>query len=109
MLAVGSDCYRAIGGAEALVDKAAEIGQRWLRGIGIARALKTATDLPCTAVQAHRPASARLARMIEIRTSAERPTRITPSAEPHLRNLRIRERSGRQPFLSDGATGSCHS
>jgi len=41
VLAVGSDYYRAIGAAEALVDKAAEIGQKWLRGIGIARHLTT--------------------------------------------------------------------
>ena len=43
MLAVGSDYYRAIGTAEALVEKAAEIGQRWLRGIAFARYLKKAS------------------------------------------------------------------
>ena len=37
VLAVGSDYYRAIGTAEALVDKAAEIGQKWLRGVVFAR------------------------------------------------------------------------
>jgi REP element-mobilizing transposase RayT len=42
VLAVGSEYYRAIGAAEVLVDKAAEIGQRWLRGIGVARFLKAA-------------------------------------------------------------------
>jgi len=42
VLAVGSDFYRAIGTAEALVEKAAEIGQKWLRGIAFARYLKKA-------------------------------------------------------------------
>lgn len=36
---VGSAYPRAIGAAEALLDKATEIGQRWLRGIGMARQL----------------------------------------------------------------------
>jgi hypothetical protein len=40
VLAVGSDYFRAIGGAEVLIDKAREIKQAWLRGIGIARQLK---------------------------------------------------------------------
>jgi len=42
VLAVGSDYYRAIGTVEALVDKAAEIGQKWLRGVVFARYLKKA-------------------------------------------------------------------
>jgi len=45
VLAVGSDYYRAIGAAEALVDKAAEIGQKWPRGVAVARHLKTARGL----------------------------------------------------------------
>jgi len=32
----------AIGTVEALVEKAAEIGQKWLRGVGFARYLKKA-------------------------------------------------------------------
>ena len=42
VLAVGSDYYRAIGAAEALVEKAAEIGQKWLRGVVFARYLTKA-------------------------------------------------------------------
>ncbi len=30
---------RVIGSESALLDKAAEIGQRWLRGLGVARSL----------------------------------------------------------------------
>ena len=43
VLAVGSDYYRAIGTVEALVEKAAEIGQKWLRGIAFARYLTKAS------------------------------------------------------------------
>ena len=39
VLAVKSDYGRAIGAVESLVEKAAEIGQRWLRGIATARRL----------------------------------------------------------------------
>lgn len=39
VLGVGTAYPRAIGAAEALIDKAKEIGQRWLRGIGMARGL----------------------------------------------------------------------
>ena len=37
VLAVGNGYFRAIGDAEALVEKAREIEQHWLRGIGVAR------------------------------------------------------------------------
>ena len=37
--AVRSDFSRAIGAVEILIDKASEIGQRWLRGIATARRL----------------------------------------------------------------------
>mgnify|MGYP001224293304 FL=1 len=40
VLAVGSGYFRAIGAAEILIEKAQEIDQAWLRGIGIARQLK---------------------------------------------------------------------
>ena len=39
VLAVGSGYFRAIGAAEVLIEKAQEIDQAWLRGIGIARQL----------------------------------------------------------------------
>ncbi|MCP5473464.1 MAG: hypothetical protein H7A19_01300 [Rhodanobacteraceae bacterium] len=39
VLAVKSDYNRAIGAVECLVEKAAKIGQRWLRGITTARRL----------------------------------------------------------------------
>jgi len=39
VLAVKSDFSRAMGAVEVLVEKAAEIGQHWLRGIGVARRL----------------------------------------------------------------------
>ncbi|MCB1602207.1 MAG: hypothetical protein KDI66_19455, partial [Xanthomonadales bacterium] len=42
VLAVKSDYSRAIGAVESLVEKAAEIGQRWLRGIATARRLAAA-------------------------------------------------------------------
>jgi len=38
VLAVGSDFHRAVGSVESLLDKAKAMGQRWLQGIGIARA-----------------------------------------------------------------------
>jgi hypothetical protein len=41
VLAVKSDYSRAMGAVECLVEKAAEIGQRWLRGIATARMLVT--------------------------------------------------------------------
>ena len=37
VLAVGSEYFRAIGAADVLLEKAKEIGQFWLRGIGAAR------------------------------------------------------------------------
>ena len=40
VLAVGSGYFRAIGAADLLVEKAQEIDQSWLRGIGIARQLQ---------------------------------------------------------------------
>jgi hypothetical protein len=40
VLAVGSGYFRAIGSAEVLIDKAREIEQAWLRGVGVARQLK---------------------------------------------------------------------
>jgi len=40
VLAVGSGYFRAIGAAEVLIEKAREIRQMWLRGIGVARQLK---------------------------------------------------------------------
>ena len=39
VLAVGSGYFRAIGAADLLIEKAQEIDQSWLRGIGVARAL----------------------------------------------------------------------
>jgi len=39
ILAVGSRYFRAIGAADLLIEKAQEIDQSWLRGIGVARAL----------------------------------------------------------------------
>ena len=39
VLAVKSDYSRAIGAVECMVEKAAKIGQRWLRGITTARRL----------------------------------------------------------------------
>lgn len=39
VLAVGSGYFRAIGAADVLIEKAQEIDQSWLRGIGIARQL----------------------------------------------------------------------
>ena len=39
VLAVGSGYFRAIGAADVLIEKAQEIDQAWLRGIGIARQL----------------------------------------------------------------------
>ena len=41
VLAVKSDYSRAIGAVECLIEKAAEMGQRWLRGIATARWLAT--------------------------------------------------------------------
>ncbi len=38
-MAVGSGFNRAVGQVESLVEKAIEIGQFWLRGVAIARAL----------------------------------------------------------------------
>jgi len=43
VLAVGNGYFRAIGDVEALIEKAREIQQRWLRGIGVARFLSRAT------------------------------------------------------------------
>jgi REP element-mobilizing transposase RayT len=40
VLAVGSGYFRAIGSADVLIEKAREIEQSWLRGIGVARQLK---------------------------------------------------------------------
>ena len=40
VLAVGSGYFRAIGDADVLIEKAREIEQAWLRGIGIARQIK---------------------------------------------------------------------
>ena len=40
VLAVGSGYFRAIGAAKVLIEKAREIEQMWLRGIGVARQLK---------------------------------------------------------------------
>ena len=37
--AVGSSFHRAIGNVQSLLDKATAMGQRWLQGIGVARAL----------------------------------------------------------------------
>lgn len=34
---MGSGYFRAIGAADVLIDKAQEIDQAWLRGIGVAR------------------------------------------------------------------------
>ena len=39
VLAVKSDCSRAIGAVECLLEKAAAMGQQWLRGIATARRL----------------------------------------------------------------------
>ena len=41
VMAVGSSFNRAVGQVESLVDKAKEMGQFWLRGIAVARALAT--------------------------------------------------------------------
>ena len=38
--AVGSGYWRAIGSAGQMVEKAEELGQRWLKGIGLARWLE---------------------------------------------------------------------
>ena len=43
MMAVGSNFNRALGQAESLVQKALEIGQFWLRGVSVARALSAKT------------------------------------------------------------------
>jgi len=40
--AVRSDFSRAMGAVESMIDKASEIGQRWLRGIATARRLARA-------------------------------------------------------------------
>ncbi len=40
VLAVGSGYFRAIGAAEVLIEKARQIEQTWLRGIGVARHLE---------------------------------------------------------------------
>ena len=40
VLAVGSGYFRAIGAADLLIEKAREIEQTWLRGIGAARHLE---------------------------------------------------------------------
>ena len=41
VMAVGSSFNRAVGQVESLVEKAIEIGQSWLRGVSVARALAT--------------------------------------------------------------------
>ena len=47
VLAVGSGYFRAIGAADVLIEKAQEIDQSWLRGIGIARQLmRTPPEAP---------------------------------------------------------------
>ncbi len=38
--ATGSRYYRALGSAQALIDKAHALGQRWLKGVGLARQLE---------------------------------------------------------------------
>ena len=38
-MAVGTGFGRAVGDVDSLIDKARAMGQRWLRGIGTARAL----------------------------------------------------------------------
>ena len=43
VMAVGSSFNRAVGQAESLVQKALEIGQFWLRGVSVARALAART------------------------------------------------------------------
>ena len=40
VLAVGSGYFRAIGAVDLLIEKAREIEQTWLRGIGVARQLE---------------------------------------------------------------------
>jgi len=40
--AVGSGYWRMIGSAEQLMDKAEAIGQRWLKGIAVARQIQKA-------------------------------------------------------------------
>ena len=40
VVAVGSGYFRAIGAADLLIEKAREIEQIWLRGIGVARHLE---------------------------------------------------------------------
>jgi hypothetical protein len=40
--AVGSGYWRMIGTAEQLIEKAEQLGQRWLKGIGTARRLAKA-------------------------------------------------------------------
>ena len=44
VLAVGSGYFRAIGAADVLIEKAREIEQTWLRGIGVARQLERLTS-----------------------------------------------------------------
>ncbi|MGE4073629.1 MAG: hypothetical protein AB7E72_20855 [Lysobacterales bacterium] len=39
VLALKSDYSRAIGAVESLVEKAVEMGQRWLRGVAVSRRL----------------------------------------------------------------------
>jgi len=39
--AVGSGYWRVIGSAERMIEKAEELGQRWLKGIGLARRMET--------------------------------------------------------------------
>ncbi len=42
--AVGSGYWRAIGAVQAMLDRAAAMGQRWLKGVGTSRALRPAVD-----------------------------------------------------------------
>jgi hypothetical protein len=41
--AVGSGYWRAVGATQTLLDKAALMGQQWLKGIGLARSLESRT------------------------------------------------------------------
>ncbi len=43
MMATGCGFNRAIGDVESLIEKAKAMGQKWLRGIGVARRLAAAT------------------------------------------------------------------
>lgn len=44
--ATESDFHRAIGAANALIDYASQIGQRWLQGVGVARELHKLRLMP---------------------------------------------------------------